>query len=127
MARSVTVDPAPQEAQLTVFIGWSRSANIVRNLVIRLKVALESIDLPLFYGFYPDILIWILFLGGDSSAGPLERAWFVSQLVIVVTPSKLRQWKDVRDSLLGFFYLDSAHQGAFQVLWAEVQIAVALS
>jgi hypothetical protein len=73
------------------------------------------------------MLIWILFLGGDSSVGPLDRAWFVSQLACVTELSGLGHWKDVRESLLGFLYFDSAHQDTFQVLWAEVQRVVALS
>jgi hypothetical protein len=82
---------------------------------------LEGMDLQLFYGSHLDMLIWILFLGGNSSAGQLERPWFVSQLANAVMPRNLRRWEDVKETLLGFFYLDSAHQDAFKVLWAEVQ------
>ena len=93
---------------------------ILQSLVIQLKTALESTDLQLFYRLDLDMFIWILFLGGTSSARPSERAWFVSQLVSATSLSGLAHWKDVRESLLGFFYLDSAHQDTFQVMWAEV-------
>jgi hypothetical protein len=99
---------------------------LIQSLVIQIKTALGNMDLQSFYRSHLDMLIWILFLGGDSSAGLLERAWFVSQLAIATMLGGLWHWKDVRESLLGFFYLDSAHQYGFQVLWAEVQREVAL-
>jgi hypothetical protein len=112
---------------LTITIGWSSNPNIIRSLVIRLKIALEGMDLQAFYGSYPNMSIWVLFLGGNSSVWQTERAWFVSQLASANISLSLGHWEDVRESLLGFFYLDSAHQDAFQALWAEVQRVVALS
>jgi hypothetical protein len=77
----------------------------------------------------PDILFWILFIGGMASQGYSSHAWFVHHLAGVARGLGLEEWTgDVRPLLGGFFYTDRvSSQGgraetAGEDLWSEVVV-----
>ncbi|KAL3446160.1 hypothetical protein BJX65DRAFT_309151 [Aspergillus insuetus] len=76
----------------------------------------------------PDLLFWILVIGGMASQGYSSHAWFVHHLAVVARDLGLEEWMgDVRPLLGEFFYTDRISQGgqaetAGENLWSEVVV-----
>ncbi|KAL3484312.1 hypothetical protein BJX62DRAFT_218866 [Aspergillus germanicus] len=90
-------------------------------------VALQtSIEVPFTYlqETAPDLLFWMLWIGGLASRGAESRTWFVENLRTVAQQLGLEHWIAARIVLGGFFYTDQyGWQGekvAEEELWGEV-------
>ncbi|KAL2808316.1 hypothetical protein BJX63DRAFT_424701 [Aspergillus granulosus] len=70
----------------------------------------------------PDLLFWILFIGGMASQGHRSHPWFVLQLADMVHSLGLKEWVDVRALLGELFYTDQPGKTAGEDLWNEVLI-----
>ncbi|KAJ5381703.1 uncharacterized protein N7496_004131 [Penicillium cataractarum] len=71
----------------------------------------------------PDLLLWLLFIGGMASQGDSSHAWFVSHLAHVVRSLALEDWATQVRPLLGeFFYTDRPGQMDAEDLWSEVAL-----
>jgi hypothetical protein len=76
----------------------------------------------------PDLLFWILFIGGLASQGYSSHAWFVHHLAGVARDLGLKEWTShVRPMLAQFFYTDRVSQGGKaetvgEDLWSEVVV-----
>jgi hypothetical protein len=68
----------------------------------------------------PDLLFWILFVGGMASQSYTSYPWFVEQLALSVRSLGLWDWEHARKVLGGFFWCDQAGlRRAEEVLWRE--------
>ncbi|KAL2829816.1 hypothetical protein BJY01DRAFT_254886 [Aspergillus pseudoustus] len=67
----------------------------------------------------PDVLFWILFIGGMAARGHTDAhySWFVDELVELAAFLNLRQWAIAREVLGGFFYTD---QAGGEELWEQI-------
>ncbi|KAL3482845.1 hypothetical protein BJX62DRAFT_250226 [Aspergillus germanicus] len=88
-----------------------------------LEVALAGTSLQSFKATAPDLLFWLLFIGGMASQGHSSHSWFVCHLAHVARILALEDWTtEVRPLLAEFFYTDRpAHTGA-EDLWSEVTL-----
>ncbi|OOQ83664.1 hypothetical protein PEBR_35945 [Penicillium brasilianum] len=68
----------------------------------------------------PDVLFWILFIGGMASRGHEGHSWFVAQLVELTLELGIRDWFGAREILGGFFYSDQPGQSGGEELWEQV-------
>jgi hypothetical protein len=69
----------------------------------------------------PDLLFWILFVGGMASQSYTSYPWFVEQLALSVRSLGLWEWEQARKVLGGFFWCDQAGlKRAEEVLWRDV-------
>ncbi|KAJ0417494.1 hypothetical protein BJY00DRAFT_200115 [Aspergillus carlsbadensis] len=69
----------------------------------------------------PDLLFWILFVGGMASQSYTSYPWFVEQLALSVRSLGLWGWEQGRKVLGGFFWCDQAGlRTAEEVLWRDV-------
>ncbi|KAL2810611.1 hypothetical protein BJX63DRAFT_310060 [Aspergillus granulosus] len=93
---------------------------IMRCMVENLRQSLAIPALPHFYATAPDLLFWILFIGGMASQGYNSHSWFVSHLADVAGGLGLEEWAQVRALLGRFFYTDRAGNTAAEDLWSEV-------
>ncbi len=104
--------------------GWPPSSAIIRSPLTALWRALESTNLQLFWRMSSDVLLWILFIGANSSLGQIERPWFVELLrqgkVALGLPD---EWEGVERRLQGCLYLERVYGEAFRGIWDEVRAA----
>ncbi|KAL3486506.1 hypothetical protein BJX62DRAFT_19252 [Aspergillus germanicus] len=68
----------------------------------------------------PDVLFWILFIGGMAAKGHDAYPWFVRQLVDLAASLGLYEWEMAREVLGGFFYTDQLEQPRGEPLWEQV-------
>ncbi|KAL2814673.1 hypothetical protein BDW59DRAFT_154243 [Aspergillus cavernicola] len=69
----------------------------------------------------PDLLFWILFVGGLASQGYECHAWFVKGLSLTARVLELEDWTQARAVLGGFFYTDQpAQRRKEEALWSAV-------
>ncbi|KAJ5390172.1 uncharacterized protein N7496_001240 [Penicillium cataractarum] len=68
----------------------------------------------------PDLLFWILFIGGVASRGHHEHLWFVAQLVELTSYLGISDWDAAQVILRGFFHMDHPGQPGGKELWEEV-------
>jgi hypothetical protein len=87
-------------------------------MVEHLKQSLD--DITYYQDTAPDLLFWILLLGGMASRGHRSHPWFVFQLAEVAHSLALKEWLDVRALLGEFFYTDQPGGTAGEDLWNEV-------
>ncbi|KAL4874871.1 hypothetical protein BJY04DRAFT_202963 [Aspergillus karnatakaensis] len=83
----------------------------------------QSLAEPVFGYFQvtaPDLLFWILFLGGMASREFNSHSWFVLRLAQLAKVLALHEWRDVRALLGQFFYTDHHGNTAGEDLWNEV-------
>lgn len=69
----------------------------------------------------PDVLFWMLFIGGVASRGYHEHSWFVAQLVELTFHQGICDWDAAQEILHGFFYMDHPGQPGGKELWEEVE------
>ncbi|KAL2841027.1 hypothetical protein BJY01DRAFT_217937 [Aspergillus pseudoustus] len=80
--------------------------------------------LPYFKSAAPDLLFWILFIGGIASHGYPPHPWFVAHLRDMAAQLGLEQWDNAQHVLAGFFYMGQPGEGEEQVvedLWDEMR------
>ncbi|KAL3461228.1 hypothetical protein BJX64DRAFT_300242 [Aspergillus heterothallicus] len=85
----------------------------------------QSLEPPFTHlqGNAPDLLFWILWIGGLASFGAGCHGWFLQNLTTIARQLRLENWEAARLLLGGFFYTDQAWEGdkvAEQALWNEV-------
>ncbi|KAL4882948.1 hypothetical protein BJY04DRAFT_31365 [Aspergillus karnatakaensis] len=91
----------------------------------RLRQSLIA-PVPLFttlLGTSPDLLFWVLFIGGLASQGYKSHAWFVNHLIEVTQILGVKEWDEARWILAGFFYTDQEKEKkAEEALWNEIVV-----
>ncbi|KAJ0425242.1 hypothetical protein BJY00DRAFT_204522 [Aspergillus carlsbadensis] len=92
---------------------------IMGRLVGPLKASLVQ-QLPLFQAIAPDLVFWILFMGGMAARAYPVYPWFVTRLAETAALLGVREWRGVRALLGGFFYTDQPGETTAEDLWDEV-------
>lgn len=95
---------------------------IKRGLVRCYRHALKQLDFEYCEARYPDLLIWMLFLGAWGSEAQLERTWYVSRLARVVKNSGLQSWEEARLRIRGFLYVDRLFARPWSAIFDEVTL-----
>ncbi|KAL3441113.1 hypothetical protein BJX65DRAFT_322609 [Aspergillus insuetus] len=94
---------------------------IMRCMVENFRQSLIAADMPFFQNTAPDLLFWILFIGGMASQGYASHPWFVAHLAELARDLGLQEWESQVRPLLGeFFYTDRPGQTAAEDLWSEL-------
>jgi hypothetical protein len=83
----------------------------------KLKAALETM-IKLAPSDHP-LLPWLLSVGGIYAL-PVERGWFIGQLVSVVTDMKIRSWDDIKHHLVKVIWIEFFCERPFRELWEDV-------
>jgi hypothetical protein len=68
----------------------------------------------------PDLLFWILFIGGMAAEGHDGYSWFVDRVAELARYLGLRDWGSAREVLCGFFYADQPGEPGGEELWRLV-------
>ena len=94
---------------------------ISRALAMQLKGALEGTDLASAWYSHHELLVWVCWIGMETSRGQKEYPWFVSNLARAVRILRVKDCGHLRDILLQFFFLDRIFQKSLVSVWKEVQ------
>jgi hypothetical protein len=68
----------------------------------------------------PDVLFWILFIGGMAAKGHDAYPWFVRHLVDLTVSLGLFEWEMAHKVLRGYFYTKEPEHPRGQALWEQV-------
>jgi hypothetical protein len=93
---------------------------LVKSLVINLRQAILKLDFSLCGRIYPDLMLWILFMGCFAAEGRTERSWFIIFVADVAKSLGLRQWPEVKRLLVKFFYVERTLKAPFVKVWDEL-------
>jgi hypothetical protein len=96
------------------------STGIFRTTTTRLKNILDESKSDPCWQLCPNVLLWILVLGGIASSGTVERGWYVQNLAAVSTAMNSSEWEQVTEKLENYLWLDSACDTGGRLLWTEV-------
>lgn len=97
-----------------------RSSAVLQTLVQKLAAAIEEAELERYGNLIPDLLLWILVLGGIAALHKPERSWYVDRLVTFSRVWDVVKWSDVKAVLVRFLWLDSACGASGRKLWSLV-------
>ncbi|MCJ1322626.1 hypothetical protein MMC15_007975 [Xylographa vitiligo] len=101
--------------------------HVVASLVQRLHSSLlELPDLSSAWSMVPELLLWVLFVGGIATIVPQERTWFVEALVEPCTTLGVRTWNTASGILRRFFWIDKVDDSQEFGLWQEVLVAMSV-
>lgn len=70
--------------------------------------------------FPPDVLFWVLFMGGIASNGRMQRQWFRAQAKKIQVSLALGSWAVGRRILMRFPFTGPACESHCQGFWAEL-------
>ncbi|KAL4862747.1 hypothetical protein BDV12DRAFT_178396 [Aspergillus spectabilis] len=96
-----------------------QSFPIMRNMVETLRQSLAP-RLSYLQVTAPDLLFWILFIGGMASQGYNSHPWFVLHLADMAHRLRLEEWVQVRPVVAEFFYIAKPGEKGAEGLWNEV-------
>ncbi|EAW07118.1 uncharacterized protein ACLA_018220 [Aspergillus clavatus NRRL 1] len=68
----------------------------------------------------PELLLWVLFIGGMASQGYKCHPWFVARLTDMARRLAVEGWEKARVLVGGFFYTDQPGERGAEDLWNEV-------
>ncbi|KAL2844503.1 hypothetical protein BJY01DRAFT_235269 [Aspergillus pseudoustus] len=83
----------------------------------------ESLNLSLFQNFAPDLVFWMLFMGGMAAQGDRSDGWYVDRLAETRVLLGVTDWAQARGILVEYFYTDQPGMTAAEDLWRQVQLA----
>ena len=66
---------------------------------------------------HPDIILWLLFLGGISVAREDDEGWLFDQVQHAARAASIRDWKDLHRRLLRLPWIRSLHDADAERLW----------
>ncbi|GFF34852.1 hypothetical protein IFM51744_02589 [Aspergillus udagawae] len=104
---------------LFLFVSYFQSFPIMQHLVDALRESIV-LRLPYLEVTAPDLLFWILFIGGMASQGYSSHPWFVVHTRALAARLDLEQWDKARPVLMEFFYTGQPGQKGAEDLWNEV-------
>lgn len=96
------------------------STGIFRTATTRLQNILDESKSDPCWQLCPDVLLWILVLGGIASFGTEERIWFVQNMAAVSAALNISEWEQAIEKLENYLWLGSTCNSGGQLLWAEV-------
>ncbi|KAL4871243.1 hypothetical protein BDV12DRAFT_32769 [Aspergillus spectabilis] len=96
-----------------------QSFPIMQYMVEPLRQSLIS-SLAHFKETAPNLLFWLLFIGGMASQGHKGHLWFVSHLTEIMQQLGIDEWERARSILGGFFYTDQPEETGGEDLWSEM-------
>lgn len=125
------LSPIQESTRLALYISaWLNTLNFEPGvaytdaLIHQLQDALQRLDLPPFGMAAFRLLIWELFVGAHISRTRSERPWFIRHLARAAGFLGLESASQLRQLLLGFFYMEKIYGQSLPHIWEETQSAI---
>jgi len=99
---------------------WDRTSEMVRSLAAQLVSSLRVSDTYLMWSTFPEVLLWIVFMGSSAAWDRVERAWLVFELRYGVNLLGLRSIDELEELLKSFLYRKSMLHASLCTIWQEI-------
>jgi hypothetical protein len=102
---------------------FPRGIPIFYRLSSRIRKSLDFVDIRMLYIQYPEMMLWILMVGGFGGIGTPNRGWFANLLAEVCSMSGLRGGDEISFTLAEFLWCE-LYRGPFTMgFWNDVAVA----
>jgi Fungal specific transcription factor domain len=99
---------------------WDRASDMVRSMVAQLISSLRVSDTYSMWSTFPEVLLWIVFMGSSAAWDRVERAWLVFELRYGVNLLGLRSIDELEELLKSFLYRKSMLHASLCTIWQEI-------
>lgn len=107
----------------TIWEFYPQMGPVFSKPIVGLRVALETTIPAGYFNLCRELLIWLLFIGACSSRLlSREHTFFMTELATTLRSQGCRSWQEVRELLLGYFYVDRCYLTPLRELWDELHI-----
>jgi hypothetical protein len=89
-------------------------------LSTRLRTLIESIDLAVLQTQYPDMVLWVLMLGGIGGIGTLNQGWFAELLAGGCVAAGVKARTEIASTLADFLWTDQYIDPVSVEFWNNV-------
>jgi hypothetical protein len=100
------------------------NAAMISHLLHHLMRCLQRTNLENRWGKYPELLLWVMFLGGTATTTTADHIWFVTQVMTLAAALELRSWSDVKGVLERYLYPEHALEKLCVSFWEEIEKAL---
>ena len=97
------------------------STSLISSMAGHLGDVLAQSDLSAWMKRFPDILLWILVIGGccTPDEGP-RRSFIVWNLQLIAGVRKFERKEDLVRAMRSFIYMDGAYDASLAILWEDI-------
>jgi len=115
-------------AHVTNFICTpARRGSVLELMSIRLRVTLEVINVRAFQISYPEMMLWIMMVGGLAANGTPNHDWFVRLLSESCLAAGIKKVTELGILLSEFLWSDSYLHPVCKNFWDDVSAALAMA
>ena len=90
----------------------------------RILNSLQTIDLARFQLQYPEMMLWILVMGGFGAIGTENQWWFAKQIAVMCQEIGIVRTTEIAFFLVEFFWTDLYLYPVYTEFWDDVALAV---
>jgi Fungal specific transcription factor domain len=105
---------------ILVVLPWPASTAPFPELAIQLEEELNGGDIMKDSPRAPELLLWILFMGGIASIGLAQRTWYVEGIGSLAKKMNLVSSEKIKEIMMNFLWLGSTSDGDGLELWNDV-------
>jgi hypothetical protein len=91
-----------------------------RRLSGMVKAALVKSCMPDSWHPSPDLLLWVLVLGGIAARNAEERVWFINALDRATDMAAVSSWEELKQVMTSVMWMESVCDPGGQTLWNEI-------
>lgn len=91
-----------------------------RRLSGMVKTALVESGTPVSWHSSPELLLWILVLGGIAAQNTEERPWFINTINGAAGMAAVSSWEELKQVMTTVMWMDSVCDLGGQTLWNEI-------
>ncbi|KAL4879940.1 hypothetical protein BJY04DRAFT_219745 [Aspergillus karnatakaensis] len=91
------------------------------SLLLRQELECKGVEADSWFQM-PEVLLWLLMLGGISAVGTDHRAWYVDRIHWLAEVLGVESWEQLRDIMGSILWIDSPCDIEGLILWEEEQL-----
>ena len=99
---------------------WDISSPAIKSIISELIFSLKQSDLHSMLSDYPEVLVWVLFIGASATWDKLDRYWILRELKLGIELLRLRSASELEEFLKSLIYPESTLGEALRVIWGEI-------
>jgi hypothetical protein len=99
---------------------WDPASSIIKAQVTDLILALRTVDLVSMKAAFPEVLLWLLFIGTTAAWDKLDRGWLLLEMRHVIDLLSLVSPQELEQSLQSLLCTEGLLQEHLKPIWLEV-------
>ncbi|KAH7333478.1 hypothetical protein BKA65DRAFT_480018 [Rhexocercosporidium sp. MPI-PUGE-AT-0058] len=97
------------------------SVAMIKTITSALIEALQESELSSLWQPYPDILLWVLFMGHCGASDPFDEGWFVQEIKRLARFLQLSNAEEMENLMLEILYRNTVYQKGMRELWDDLE------